>query len=96
MGLEPERHRKERSPVIAEPAPLMQVRSPVEGDEVCERLRAAGIKCAVEPLPDANSFSSIWGGLAPTVLTVLVDEPDMDKARAVIRDYQTTTKQHDT
>jgi hypothetical protein len=70
----------------------MQVRDPGEGDAVCERLRAAGIKCAVEPLPDANSFSSIWGGMAATVLTVLVDESDLDNARAVIRDYQDAAK----
>jgi hypothetical protein len=69
----------------------MQVRSPGEGDEVCEQLRAAGIKCAVEPLPDVNSISSIWGGQAGTVLTVLVEESDMEKARTVIRQHQAST-----
>jgi hypothetical protein len=69
----------------------MQVRSPGEGDDVCERLRAAGIKCAVEPLPDVYSISSIWGGQAGTVLTVLVEESDLDKARTVIREYQAST-----
>jgi hypothetical protein len=67
-----------------EPRPLMHVRDETEGDDVCERLRAAGIKCAVQPLPDVNSLAGMWGGLAKTVLTVLVHESDLDKARAVL------------
>src|SRR2546430_2669230 len=59
----------------------MEVRDEAEGDDVCEQLRAAGIKCAVEPLPDANSFASIWAFQAPTVLMVLVNDSDLDKAR---------------
>ena len=72
----------------------MQVRSDQEGEDVCEQLRAAGIKCAVEPLPDPNSLRAIWGGQAPTVLTVLVNESDMDKARAVVTEYEHKPKEH--
>jgi len=71
-----------------EPCKLMQVRDEIEGDDVCEQLRAAGIKCAVEPLTDANSFASIWALQAPTVLMVLVNESDLDKARGVLREHQ--------
>jgi hypothetical protein len=63
----------------------MQVRDETDGNEVCARLRAAGIKCAVEPVPDVNSISSIWGVRAATVLTVLVHESDMESARAVVK-----------
>jgi hypothetical protein len=62
----------------------MTVRDEAEGAEICERLRAVGIKCAVEPLPDVNSLASIWGGQAPDVLVVLVHERDIAKARDVI------------
>ena len=66
----------------------MEVRDEAEGNAICDRLRAAGIKCAVEPLPDANSFVSIWAGQAPTVLKVLVNETDMSDARAVVAEYE--------
>jgi hypothetical protein len=62
----------------------MQVQSESEGDDICERLRAAGIRCAVEPLPDPNANRAILGGMAPDVLTVLVEESDLDKAREVL------------
>jgi hypothetical protein len=70
----------------------MEVRDDAEGNDVCEQLRAAGIKCAAEPFPDANSLASIWGGQAPTVLTVLVHESDLDKAREVIKAHQKRLK----
>jgi hypothetical protein len=66
----------------------MTVRDESEGDAVCDRLRAAGIKCAVEPLPDVNSLRPLMGGSAGDVLTVLVNESELDKARAVIAEYQ--------
>jgi hypothetical protein len=62
----------------------MEVRDEAEGEDICERLRAAGVKCAVEPLPDANSIAPIWDIPAPTVLFVLVNERDVAEARAVI------------
>jgi cell division septation protein DedD len=65
----------------------MQVRNEADGNDICDQLRAAGIKCAVEPLPDANSFASIWAIPAPTVLMVLVNASDLDNARAVIREH---------
>ncbi|HWB23180.1 MAG TPA: hypothetical protein VG652_09860 [Gaiellaceae bacterium] len=77
-----------------EPTPLMEVRDETEGNDICERLRAAGVKCAVESLPDANSFTSIWGGRAEDVLKVLVNGSDMDRARSVIRDYERDTSEH--
>ena len=71
-----------------EPQPLLTVRDENEGDNICDRLRAAGIKCAVEPLPDANSLAPIMGGPAQDVLTVLVNESELDKARTVVAEYQ--------
>ena len=73
---------------MGEPQPLMQVRDENEGNTICERLRTAGIKCAVEPLPDVNSLSPIMGGTAQDVLTVLVNESELDKARTVVAEYQ--------
>jgi hypothetical protein len=73
---------------MGEPQPLMQVRDENEGDDICNRLRAAGIKCAVEPLPDLNSLAPIMGGPAGDVLTVLVNESELDKARTVVAEYQ--------
>lgn len=66
------------------PCRFMEVRDEAEGEDVCERLRAAGVKCAVEQLPDPNSFNAIWDIPAPTVLIVLVNDQDVEKARAVI------------
>ena len=73
---------------MGEPQPLMQVRDENEGNDICDRLRTAGIKCAVEPLPDLNSLAPIMGGPAGDVLTVLVNESELDKARAVVAEYQ--------
>ena len=68
-----------------EPSRLMQVRDPAEGDEVCGVLRAAGIKCAVDSLPDANSvFSGMVGMPAPDALFVLVHESDLERAREAL------------
>ncbi len=67
-----------------EPCRLLQVQDELEGDEVCGRLRAAGIKCAVEPLPDPNSLGSFMGGMSATALFVLVNESDASKARSVL------------
>jgi hypothetical protein len=64
----------------------MLVRDETAGEEVCQRLRAGGIKCAVEALPDVNSSAAIWGGQAPDALFVLVNEADVEKARAVLAD----------
>ena len=69
-----------------EPLRLLQVQDESEGDAVCERLRAAGIKCAVEPLPDPNSLGPIMGGMGTTALFVLVNESDASKARSVLAD----------
>ncbi len=73
---------------MGEPQPLIQVRDENEGNDICERLRTAGIKCAVEPLPDMNSLAPIMGGPAGDVLTVLVNESDLEKARGVVVEYQ--------
>ena len=35
---------------VAEVRPLVEVQNELEDEDICERLRAAGIKCAVEPL----------------------------------------------
>jgi hypothetical protein len=67
-----------------EPCRLLQVQDESEGDEICGRLRAAGIKCAVEPLPDPNSLGSFMGGMPATALFVLVNESDAPKARSVL------------
>jgi len=64
----------------------MLVRNETAGEEICQRLRTGGIKCAVEALPDVNSSAAIWGGQAPDALFVLVNEGDVEKARAVLAD----------
>lgn len=66
------------------PCRFMVVQDETEGEEICERLRAGGIKCAVEALPDVNSTAAIWGGQARNTLFVLVNEGDVVKARAVL------------
>lgn len=71
---------------MAEPVRLVQVRDESEGDAICERLRTAGIKCAVEPLPDPNSLGTIMGGMANTVLFVLVNDSDLAEAESVLAD----------
>lgn len=72
---------------MAEPIRLVQVRDESEGDEICERLRAVGIKCAVEPLPDPNSLGTIMGGMANTALFVLVNDSDRIQAESVLADH---------
>ena len=67
------------------PCRLMVVSDEAEGENVCERLRTGGVKCAVEPLPDANFSAGIWGFKAPTALFVLVNERDVEKARVVLK-----------
>jgi hypothetical protein len=68
------------------PAKLMQVRDAEEGDAICARLRAAGVKCAVEPLPDGNWGVGMLAGLrARDVLYVLVNESDVPRARDALR-----------
>ena len=62
----------------------MVVQDETEGEEICERLRAGGIKCALESLTDVNSTPAIWGGQAANVLVVLVNEGDVENARAVL------------
>ncbi len=62
----------------------MVVQDETEGEEICERLRAGGIKCALETLPDVNTTTAIWGGQAPDVLVVLVNEAEVEQARAVL------------
>lgn len=79
---------------VDEPGPLMQVGTEQEGDQICDKLRAAGIKCALEPMPDPTSFTAIWGGQAPTVLTVLVNASDMDRAKTVVAEYESEPKRH--
>ena len=68
------------------PCRFMVVQDEAEGEEICERLRAGGIKCAVELLPDVNSTPAIWGGPAPDVLVVLVNDGELEQARAVLAD----------
>jgi hypothetical protein len=79
---------------MAQTVPLIRVRSELEGDDICERLRAGGIKCAVAALPDANSIRAIWGRSAPEVLTVLVLDSDLEKAREVISSAEQEAKDH--
>ena len=71
------------------PSRFMVVQDETEGEEICERLRAGGIKCAVEALPDVNSTAAIWGGQERDALFVLVNEGDVERARAVLADPTT-------
>ena len=66
------------------PSRFMVVQDETEGEEICERLRAGGIKCALESLPDVNSTPAIWGGQAANVLVGQVNESDVENARAVL------------
>ena len=66
------------------PSRFMAVQDEQEGEEICERLRAGGIKCAVQPLPDVNTTTAIWGGPGADALFVLVNEADVEKARALL------------
>jgi hypothetical protein len=68
------------------PCRFMVVQDETEGEEICERLRAGGIKCALEALPDVNTTTAIWGGQAPDELVILVNEAEVEQARAVLAD----------
>jgi hypothetical protein len=70
------------------PCRLMEVRDEGEGDEICRRLRAAGVKCAVETLPDDNDgavFAAFAGTRTRDALYVLVNESDLPRARDALR-----------
>jgi hypothetical protein len=69
------------------PCRFVAVQNETEGEEICERLRAGGIKCAVQALPDVNTTTAIWGGQAADALFVLVNEGDVEKARALLADH---------
>jgi hypothetical protein len=68
------------------PSRFMAVQDEEEGEQICERLRAGGIKCAVQALPDVNTTTAIWGGQGADALFVLVNEGDVEKARALLAD----------
>jgi hypothetical protein len=59
-----------------------------EANDVCEELRAAGIKCGALEVPNTNSataWATSW--LRPSLeLKVFVDAPDIDRAREVLAD----------
>jgi hypothetical protein len=78
---------------VAEVRPLMEVENALEGEDICERLRAAGIKCAVEPLHVAQMTASRFA-TGRDAMAVLVFEPDLDRARAVVDAFEAETAAH--
>jgi hypothetical protein len=74
-----------------EARPLVVVEDPIEGDRLCEELRAHGIKCACVTLPSVRIHTSptawirSWGP-PDTALTVVVHDSDLDRARTLIAD----------
>jgi hypothetical protein len=74
-----------------EPRPLLVVDTSVEGEYVCEELRAAEIRCACVELPGEGTGASpvaYLGSLSgtPAAWTVLVAESDLERAREVLGD----------
>ena len=74
-----------------EPRPLLVVDTPVEGEYVCDELRAAEIRCACVELPGEGTGASpvaYLGSLAgtPAAWTVLVAESDLERAHEVLGD----------
>ena len=74
-----------------EPRQLLVVDTPVEGEYVCEELRAAEIRCACVELPGEGTGASpvaYLGSLSgtPAAWTVLVAESDLERAREVLGD----------
>ena len=68
----------------------MEVRDDAEGDAICGRLRAAGVRCAVEPLPDDNDgavVAALTGTRTNDALYVLVNESDLPRARAALAEH---------
>ncbi len=71
-----------------EPRPLTVVENSVAGEELCDELRAAGIKCACVELPSAPTDTAPAAYLgfapAPSEWTVLVHESDLERAREIL------------
>ena len=67
------------------PRPLVQAQSQFEAEDICETLRAAGIKCGWRNEVDPNQFMGV-GGLADveTRFEVYVDELQIGDAQQVL------------
>jgi hypothetical protein len=72
--------------------PLMEVRDEDEGEEVCEWLRAVGIKCNYETVPDPNTVLGFGGAPYVDCIQVFIRESDMDRARAVVAEHQSNQR----
>ena len=66
------------------PRPLVQATSQFEAEQICERLRAAGIKCGWRDEVEPTSYT--WGGLSglDDRFEVYVDELDLESARQAL------------
>lgn len=73
---------------MADPRPVLNARDWEEADEVCEQLRAAGIKCGAADVPNVNSATAWLTSWArpSTELKVFVDAADLERAREVLAD----------
>ncbi len=71
---------------MSQALPIIEARHQEEADEVCEELRAAGIKCGAALMPDRTSATSWLRALGPGAdkLYVFVHESDVERARVVL------------
>ena len=71
---------------MSQALPIIEARHQEEADEICEQLRAAGIKCGAALMPDRNSTTAWLGSLGPGAdkLYVFVHESDVERARVVL------------
>jgi len=76
------------------PTALVEVSGDGEGALVCERLRAHGIRCAVELIPNRWSSAARVGRPAGDVLAVLVNESDLERATAVLAEHERAVGGH--
>lgn len=71
---------------MSQALPIIEARHQEEADEICEQLRAAGIKCGAALMPDRTSATAWLRSLGPGVdkLYVFVHEDDVERARVVL------------
>ena len=76
-----------------EPQPLMHVRDEAEGDAICDRPPGRGHQVRRRAAPGSEFACADHGRGDGDVLTGLVDDSELDKARTVIAEYQASLRQ---
>lgn len=71
---------------MSQALPIIEARHQEEADEICEELRAAGIKCGAALAPDRHSATAWLRSMGPANdrLYVFVHEDDVERARHVL------------